>query len=272
MSAVARRLRLSVVIAAACGLPGPAVFAQAQPFLFTVTTIPPKSAEERWVARYDAGYAERTAEPFGFDGVEQRVGVQGSLPRGFTLLGHVGLGVTNGARTGNSGTHTNQEIEVLKDLHDARHGVGVTVGLGLAHEWEGATVLLGRVALGHSFTSSSLFGNLRFEKPFEEGRDAIDLVSTLGWMHQVGRVFNLGVEAVGEDLEGFWEAEEAEGGAKLFVGPSVHVAPPNASWSMSLAGGPILYATRSGRTSPAARPLDATDNGYTVRASFGFSF
>ena len=250
-------------------LPAAFATAQSQPFLFTVTTLPADSADEKWFVRYEAGYGERTTEPFGFDGVAQRVTAQGSLGRGLTLLGQLGLGVGTGAR---NTTSTTQEIELLKDLRNPREGVGFTMGLGLRREWEGATVLLGRLATGRRFERSFLFGNLRFEKPFQEGRDGIDLISTLGWMHRVGESFNVGVESVGEDLEGFWEEEEAEGGAKLFVGPSFRVAPPAAAWSLSVAGGPIVYATRSGRTSPAARPLDATDNGYTVRVSFGYSF
>ena len=185
--------------------------AQTQPFLFTVTTLPPTSPDEQWVVRYEGGYGQRTSEPFGFEGLAQRIAFQGSLGKGFTLLGQVGLGVADGS---SSSTRTSQEIELLKDLRGARTGVGVAVGLGLRHEWEGATVLMGRVSAGHSFARSSLFGNLRFERPLEDGRDAVDLISTLGWMHRVGSAWNVGIETVGEDLEGFWEAEETEGGAK----------------------------------------------------------
>ena len=102
---------------------------------------------------------------------------------------------------------------------------------------------MGRVAIGRTFARSSLFGNLRFERPLTTGRDAADLVTTVGWMRRVGPALNVGVEAVGEDLEGLWEADEAEGGAKLFAGPSLHFARPQ-----------------------------AVDNGYTVRMSFGYSF
>jgi hypothetical protein len=81
-----------------------------------------------------------------------------------------------------------------------------------------------------------------------------------------------GVEAFGEDLEGFWDGEEAEGGAKLFVGPSVHVAPAGRRIYGSVCGGPILYATHSDRMSGAPRPLGATGNGYTLRLTVGYRF
>ena len=48
---------------------------------------------------------------------------------------------------------------------------------------------------------------------------------------------------------------EAEGGARLLVGPSVHVAPPHKRWQLSFAGGPTFHATNSGRTSDALRGL-----------------
>ena len=117
-----------------------------------------------------------------------------------------------------------------------------------------------------------LFGNALLEKPFETGRDAVDLITTLGWLQSVGHGFRLGVEAVGEDLEGFWEAEEAEGGAKLYAGPALHWTTPAGRLWVSAGGGPIVYATRSPRSSPAPRPLDATGNGFTMRVSVGCTF
>lgn len=261
-----RRAAAAVVgLVAVLGLPAPAR-AQARPFLFTVTTAPP-SATERWTVQYDVGYADRTAAPFGYDGLEQRAQIQGSLGSGLTVLGQVGLGVA-----GEGTTNSTQEIEVLKDVLGARHGLQLAGGLGVRREWEGTTVFLGRIAMGHSFRQSSVFGNVRFEKALADSRDSLDVISSLGWLHRVGGGVHAGVEAIGEDLEGFWDAEEAEGGAKLFVGPSVHVAPAGRRLYGSVCGGPILYATHSDRMSGAPRPLGATGNGYTLRLTVGYRF
>jgi hypothetical protein len=235
------------------------------PFMFTVTTEP-LASDLRWTARYEAGYGQRSPAPFGIDGVDSVLSIQGALGRGFTLRGQAGVGVEGGWST-----RTTQEIELLKDLRPATRGLGVAMGLGLRREGQGATVLLGRVSAGHSFARSSLFGNLRFERALEPGRDRVDVLTTLGWRRRFGPV-HVGVEAVGEDLEGFWDREEAEGGAKLFAGPSLHLAPRGRAWSASLCGGPILYATRTGRVSAAVRPLEATGNGFTVRAAVAYSF
>ena len=241
-----------------------------RPFVFTVTTTQVPGSE-RWSVHYDAGYAERTATPFGYGGVEQRVGVQGALGSGFTVLGQLGLGLDTG--NGQS-TSIMQEAEILKDLLGPSRGLQLATGLGVRREWQGTTALLGRVSLGHVFAGSSLFGNLRFERPLAEGRDGVDLITSIGWLFRVGSALHLGLETIGEDFEGFWEAEEAEGGAKLFVGPSAHLTSANRRLYASLCGGPIFYATRSGRTSGAPRPLggSGSGNGYTLRLSVGYGF
>jgi hypothetical protein len=244
---------------------GGSAYAQGRPFVFTVTTTPP-SPRDRWTAQYDVGTADRTADPFGYDGLEQRARIQGALGAGWTVVGEVGLGLDG------QDTNTTQELEALKDVLGARHAVQLAGGLGVRREWEGTTVLLGRVVMGHEFRRSSVFGNLRFEKPLATDRDSVDLITSLGWAHRVGGSLRLGVEAIGEDLEGFWEAEEAEGGAKLFVGPSIQLAPSRSPVYASLCGGPIVYATQSGRASTAVRPLGATGNGYTLRLTVGYRF
>jgi hypothetical protein len=273
MARVSSYRQAVIVLAGIAALSAGTAGAQTQPFVFTVTTLPGASSTQKWGAHYEAGYAERTSDPFGYDGVEQRFVVQGALSNGFSVLGQLGVGLNGSA---DSTTRTSQQIEILKDVRNAREGLGLTFGLGLRREWGGEKVMLGRVALGRSFDRSSLFMNVRFEKPFEtdngQERDGVDLISTWGWMHRVAPSLHLGVEAVGEDLEGLWDSTEAEGGAKIFVGPSLRLAPSQASWSAALSGGPIFYATRNERRSSAQRPLNATDNGFTVRLSLGYSF
>lgn len=254
---------LPVLLFAAASLPAAA---QARPFVFTVTTDAP-SQRERWTVHSETAYADRTQGPFGYDGLEQRVGIQGSLGHGFTVLGQLGLGVA-----GESSTNSTQEGEILKDVFGPRHGLRLAGGVGLRREWEGSTVLSGRVALGHAFQRSSLFGNLRLEKPFADDRDSVDLITSLGWLHDAGHGLHVGLEAIGQDLEGFWEADEAEGGATLFVGPSLHLAPAGRRFYATLCGGPVVRATHNDRTSPAPRPVDPLSNGYAVRLAVGYAF
>ena len=116
-----------------------------------------------------------------------------------------------------------------------------------------------------------LNANVLFEKPMSGDRDAVDLITSAGFGRRFGTAVTMSVEAVGQDLEGFWDPEEKEGGARLMVGPSLSVAPPTARWQLTLGGGPIVRATRSNFASTADRPLPSR-NGYVVRTAVGFNW
>jgi len=77
---------------------------------------------------------------------------------------------------------------------------------------------------------------------------------------------SLGVEAIGEDIEGFWESEEAEGGARLLVGPSFRIAPAGQRWQFIATGGPLFHPSDTGRSSGAFRDLPPDRS----RASYAF--
>ena len=260
------RSRSALLLTLAVSGAAPAAQAQVQPFVFTVTTLAAPDGN-RFGVRYDAGYAERTAPLFGYDGLEQRLAVQAALGSRLTAFAQAGLGVA-----GDSAAAGLVEGELLADLAGPKSPLRVALGGGARREWNGSATLLARASVSHAGRRATVCGNLRLEKPFEAGRDAADLITSLGWHYRVGAAFQLGLEALGEDLEGFWEADEAEGGARLFAGPSVHWAPRGRKLYASLAGGPIVYATRSSRTSDAPRPLGAAGNGYTLRASVGWVF
>jgi len=273
-------------------LPG-AALAQDRPFVFSVTTATDTSSKPQVNVAYDVGVGEPTFH--GNDAAnapEQRFVVQAAIGR-WTLIGHAGLTHSSGATTGS------QQGEVLYSvlqqrtsgvglavgggvLHEAggvnvllrTSGVGLAVGGGVLHEAGGVNVLLGRVAAGRDFDAWRLYGNALFQKPLSSGRDAVDLVTSIGWARRLTPSLSLGVEGIGEDLEGFWEEEEAEGGARLLVGPSLHFAPTGARWQMSVAGGPMFHPKDTGRTSQAIRDLPASTKrvGYAVRTSFAYGF
>ena len=68
-------------------------------------------------------------------------------------------------------------------------------------------------------------------------------------------------EAVGSDLEGFWDSGEAEGGATLFAGPTLAFSPMG-SWRLVIGGGPVLRATSSTAATSAQQR-----SGYVLRTS-----
>jgi hypothetical protein len=253
VSSVALALSLSVTVAGA----------QATPFLFTV--MPPAGATKTTAyGYYELGYGERTFEPVAGDRIEQAVGVRATLGSSLMVLARTGRSTLGGD------TRVSPRGEVL-----LTRPVGKTVrwaaGVGYAREYSRTDVMLARFGVGRATSRSIMHGNLMLEKPMSGGRDAVDLITTAGAGRRLGSAITMSVEAVGQDLEGFWDPEEKDGGARLMVGPSIAIAPPTARWQLSFGGGPIVRATRTNFASDADRPLP-TRNGYVVRSAVGFNW
>ena len=247
---------------------GNAAMDQPQPFLFTINTLNP--AARGWSLNYAGGYGQRTVTPLGYDGVDQNIGFKGYLGAKFTLLASMGIGF--GA---NGDVRSLQQAEVLRDFIGGNTPVGLRIGasLGFRREFNNDKIALSRITAAYENMDWRFGANVRFEKAFDKERDDIDIISSIGIHRQISGEFFGGIEAVGQDLEGFWEADEAEGGARLLVGPSLNYAPAASRFSFTLCAGPIIYATRSTPALDefAVRELPAS-NGYTVKFNVGFKF
>ncbi len=77
-----------------------------------------------------------------------------------------------------------------------------------------------RAAASYDVGSFRVAGNLHLERAFARGRDTVDVLALAGASYRVASSFRLGAEYVGQDLEDAIEQEEAEGGARHFIGPS----------------------------------------------------
>jgi hypothetical protein len=241
------------------------VLAQDRPFLFSVTTATADPSKTLIRIDYDVGAGERAFQSDTGNQPEQRVGVQATRGR-FTMIGRVGL-VAAG-----SSYQSSQAGEVLVSLFPSSTAFTVAAGGGVQHEAGGVDVLLGRIVGGRESDTWRLHGNLLFQKPLVTGRDAIDLITTVGWARKLTPAIALGVEGVGEDLEGFWDPLEAEGGARLLLGPSLHIAPPGRTWQFTATGGPAFHPSDTGRSSSALRDLPPTPKktGYAARVGLTF--
>lgn len=240
-----------------------------QPFLFSVLTL--TADQPAWNLHYSGSYGERVAGPFGYDGVDQQVSVKGYLGNRFTLFANAAFGFArDGAVT------SEQQAEVMHDFVGGRKIFGPRLGLSLGYDRDMTNVsaVYSRVTAAFYTTSWRFGGNLRFERAFSGLRDNIDLITSIGIHRRIAGSIFAGFEAVGEDLEGFWESDEAEGGAKLLIGPSVNYAPANSRFAFSACGGPVFYATHSSVIpSGAIRDIGsiAAQNGYTLRAMVSFN-
>ena len=245
-----------------CGLTS--ADAQERPFLFTLT--PSGTELHPLVLQYDAAYGKNTFEPIGGNNVEQTLGLQTQLGPAVTLLGKVGFA------TAGTSTITSQHVELLVRMTEPEGtSFRFSAGPGVRHEYSGTTVLLGRVVAGVRTDRWQAYGNMLIEKPFARDRDAVDLLFTAGWSYNISSTMLLGVEAVGQDLEGFWEPDEAEGGATLFLGPTFSMQLPESSSTLTIGVGPILRATQSGRSSSALRNYPvAQGNGFVLHAAVNY--
>lgn len=237
-----------------------------EPFMFSVSTLTPEDFS--WSLNYSGSYGDKVAGPFGFDGVAQQFAVKGYLGDRFTMYAHAAFGFAAGENVLSA-----QQAEILRDFIGGKkgHGFRLGAGLGIGRDFSNVKNALGRITASYASGKLKAGGNLLFEKAFSGNRDAIDVITSFGFQYLLaGRLYG-GVEAVGEDLEGFWDEEEAEGGAKLLVGPSLNLVPRNSRFAFSLSGGPVFYATRSTVTAPGAIRELPSESGMTVRAKVVFN-
>jgi hypothetical protein len=134
-----------------------------------------------------------------------------------------------------------QQFEVVKSMLGTG-SLSVGGGGGIRQEWDGTPVLIGRVLAGADMARGRLQGSLVVERAVASPirTDAADIVTSLGWSRRVGDRIAFGVEGIGQDLEGLWNPAEADGGAKLLVGPSLHVQSKTGDWAASLTAGPVI--------------------------------
>lgn len=256
-------MRPSLIVAflAAAAMPASA---QERPFLFSIATATETAPAVRF--DYDIGVGEHAFQSDTSNQPEQRMGIHASHGR-LTLLARLGISDVG------SSYQSSQSGEVLYSLLAPSRHIALAAGGGIMHEPGGVNVLLARVTGGRDRDSWLLHGNALFQKPMSSERDAIDLITSVGWARKLSHGISLGVEAIGEDLEGFWEAEETEGGARLLAGPSLHISPAGRRWQLNATGGPLFHPSDTGRSSGAFRdlPPDTNRSSYAIKASLSIA-
>lgn len=231
-----------------------------EPFLFSVTTLTPEDL--KWSLDYSGSYGDNVSGSFGYDGISQQFAVKGYLGNKFTLLANVALGIQR------DNTSSAQQAELIRNFVGGKKNQGLSfgVGLGVRRDYSNVMSMLSRITLNYEAPRWKAGGNLLFEKAFANNRDAVDIISSLGFHYRLLGSLYGGFEAVGEDLEGFWDDEEAEGGAKLLIGPSLNMTPKQSRLSFSLSGGPVIYGTQNQATNPEAIRELPSQSGLMIRA------
>jgi len=170
--------------------------AQQPAFLHTIT---PGGA--RALVSADLGYGERLFAGIGPERWEQRLGAQLALGSRFTLVASGGF-----TRQNASGA-----VELLASVLPSSSRAFAALGLGGMLDYTGSAVALGRVTAGLRGPQWEIAGNLRLERSLNRSlaaasaqRDALDVITSVGVSRRFGRggPLRVGLEAVGEDLEG----------------------------------------------------------------------
>jgi len=143
---------------------------------------------------------------------------------------------------------TLQQLEIVRAMYSA-NSFSVAGGGGIREERDGTRTLIGRVIAGSDVGRGRIQGSLVMERAVTSPRlhrDAIDVVTTLGWSRPVSDRLSLGIESIGQDLEGLWNPAEADGGARLLVGPSLQARSKHRTWTASLTAGPVVQRVSPG--------------------------
>ena len=162
-----------------------------------------------------------------------------------------------------------QQMEVARPVW-SRGSTTVAAGGSVRQAWDGAPVFIGRINAGSDVWGGCLQGSLVVEHTGSSAivHDSADLITTVGWSRRIRDGVGFGVEGIGQDLEGFWNPREAEGGAKLLVGPSVHVRSSTGAWTASLIAGPVFH-TASLVAGPVLHSMSSSSHaGFFVSASW----
>ena len=269
--AVTRSPALLVLVGACLLCAAPRTEAQSRPFIYSV--LPNGSAAARGAVYGDIGYGNHLFAAVGPEKLEHSAGAQVALSPRVIVLAQLGWAMNDAQVRGRVGGGA----DVLARLSAPAAHTIVAIGIGAAQDYRRSVVARGRVVLGYVGKRSHLVGNLNLERPVHTApgdvRDGVDVITTLGFSHAVSNSLRLGVESVAEDLEGFFEADEAEGGAKLMLGPSVGIGSRASRWNATVAVGPVVQLTRStasGSGSGAARVLN--QNGFVLRTSLSYEW
>ncbi len=161
-----------------------------------------------------------------------------------------------------------QQIEVLRSWRGGQSWA-LAYGGGVRQEWGRAQTLVARMAASLALGSSTIAGGVVLEKALSRGRDSADVVTTLGITRALTSRVAFGIEGVGRDLEGFWQRNETDGGARLLVGPSLHLTSRSARWRASFIGGPM--ATSTSTLNPGLDQVAALSGRFAVLASVTYT-
>ena len=191
--------------------------ARAEDLPFVFQGVPQVAPAGSAFGGYELIYGRRATPPLGPDGVEHRWFAGVHILPGLSFKGHVSLMT----REHLSGQAVRAGIDTRITLLDRdRSGLDLGFTAGYAREVGTAHVAVASIQAAGMIGPIEVASTALVEKAFARGRDAADVIVTWGASLPLTRMFSLGIEYVGQDIEDLWEKEEAEGGARHLLGPA----------------------------------------------------
>jgi len=192
--------------------------------------------------QYELGYGSRESRNFTQEGIEQGVRSRLQVQDWLALEAFGGL-VIDTTKTETKGYAGSFEV-IGRLLSQNKHHLNLDLGGGYIYDYRGDHVPRVRLTLSYTYKKLDMALGSLVEIPVgSAGRDEADVVTTLAFSYGFKNWLRLGLETGLEDIEGFFESEEAEGGAKTIFGPTLAIiATKNIYLKLNTAG---IYAFTS---------------------------
>lgn len=230
-----------------------AVHADERPFVYAVDAVGPNAAEVDATYSVNVGARPSGAVRFidptvGREGVVQQITAQVGATDWLAIGAFGLLAVAPGSNpVGTGGGYLH--FTALRPRAEDRGGtLGFTL-LGL-REFEGAGALSLFVDGGYRRSGFEFVGNAQFERRLARGADGIDLIARFAANYDVLRhrpeALRVGTEYVGQDLEDYFEEEEAEGGAVHLLAASLSATLLDRKLHLGLAPGLVMRVGERG--------------------------
>ncbi len=169
-------------------------------------------------AQYEVGFGTRATRFFGEKGVEQGIRLRFQPWSFLSFEGWGGLLVQPDGDTRGAGAF---EVNA-RALRQDHHYIDLHLGAGYLYDYRGRHVMRVRAGVGRRFGRLDLQLGSALEIPLSGEGDEVDVMVGAAATYRITRWFHQGLEVGLEDLEGFWEPNESEGGAKVLFGPTAY--------------------------------------------------
>ena len=170
--------------------------------------------------QYEAGYGTRESRNFAQDGVEQGLRLR-FQPLSFLAVEAYGGILVDTANGGSYGDEA-VSIELIgRALRQSKHYINMDIGAGYIYDYRDNHIPRVRLTLSRSFDKFDMSLSGLLEIPVgDAGRDEADIMVSVAGSYGITSWYRQGFEVGAEDLEGLFEPEESEGGAKFLFGPT----------------------------------------------------